>query len=140
MREKNLGFTLIELLVVITIIGLLTGLVTFNFQQARRRARDVQRKSELKQVMNALELYKNDQSSQAYPAALDSLVSGDYLKVLPIDPLEKSLDGSWEDYQYSRITSLTYTLTTCLENRGDPEGGANCNEDSRGKLYTLTQP
>jgi len=48
MRKR--GFTLIELLVVISIIGLLAALIVVNFNAARERARDVQRKSDLDQV------------------------------------------------------------------------------------------
>jgi len=139
--SKDKGFTLIELLVVIGIVGVLTSLVAFNFQQARQRARDTQRKFELKQLQNALELYKNDQNPQAFPENLSSLVST-YIKELPRDPIEKSSPGSWEDYQYLRTSSLEYILKACLENAGDPHLPANpdgCASD-KGKYYLLTQP
>ena len=54
------GFTLIELLVVISIIGILTTLVAANLNSARSRARDAQRKSDLKNIATALRLYYND--------------------------------------------------------------------------------
>jgi prepilin-type N-terminal cleavage/methylation domain-containing protein len=64
--KKN-GFTLIELLVVISIIAVILGLTTANFLGARGRARDAKRKSEMKEVKNALRLYYND--FQSYPAS-----------------------------------------------------------------------
>lgn len=55
-KEKR-GFTLIELLVVIAIIGILSAIVLASLGSARSRARDAQRKSDLKQIANAFELY-----------------------------------------------------------------------------------
>lgn len=64
--NKKPGFTLIELLVVISIIGVLTGLIVNNLADARARARDSNRKSELRELKTALRLYYNDH--QSYPA------------------------------------------------------------------------
>ncbi|KKR41619.1 MAG: Type II secretory pathway pseudopilin PulG-like protein, partial [Candidatus Woesebacteria bacterium GW2011_GWB1_40_12] len=59
-KNLSLGFTLVELLVVIAILGILAtiGLVTFSSSQMR--GRDAQRKSDLKQISSALEIYYND--------------------------------------------------------------------------------
>lgn len=136
------AFTLIELLVVIGIIGILVALTAFNFQQARERARDVQRKSELKQIQNALEMYKNDQMPQRYPNALTALTTT-YLNTVPEDPMHKA-GLTWPDYSYVLGgTNLQYVLTTCLENRGDPDaaGGVSpCSASANGIIYTVTQP
>src|SRR5579872_5421721 len=64
---KNKGFTLIELLIVLAIIGVLTGLLLANFIGVRERARDAQRKSDVKQIQTALELYRQDNGT--YPIA-----------------------------------------------------------------------
>ena len=59
------GFTLIELLVVITIIGLLASIVLVSLSTARKKARDVKRLSDIKQIQLALEMYYD--SSGEYP-------------------------------------------------------------------------
>src|SRR3989338_3344657 len=51
------GFTLIELLVVISIIGLLSSVVLTSLNSTRQKARDSVRKSDLKQLQLAMNLY-----------------------------------------------------------------------------------
>lgn len=144
MKKTNEGFTLIELIVVIAIIAVLTGLVSFNFQQARMKARDISRKSDLKQIANALEAYKND--NQAYPAdAKAELVSSGYMKEFFKDPKEILQSGSWVDYTYVLgADTLQYTLQACLENTGDPARKTNpvttCGPNNGGVIYEITQP
>lgn len=58
MRSRA-GFTLIELLVVIAVIGALSSIVIVTFPAAQKRARDSQRKSDIKQYQTALESYAN---------------------------------------------------------------------------------
>ncbi len=145
--KKEKGFTLIELLVVISIIGVLAGLASFNFQQARERSRDVQRKSDLKQIQTALEVYKNDQRIQAYPDSStwqSDLIDGEYMKTIPTDPKEQRADGSWIEYSYVLDVgdSLKYTLVTCLENESDVTKDEVNNDIicTQGTSYTLIQP
>ncbi len=61
------GFTLVELLVVMAIMGILATLLVGGFQTAQFRGRDAQRKSDLKQLANSLELFYNDYGF--YPSA-----------------------------------------------------------------------
>lgn len=69
---KNAGFTLIELLVVLGIIGVLAGIVYASFSEARMAARDDVRKTELRELQLALELYKAQYGR--YPAACGNAV------------------------------------------------------------------
>lgn len=115
---KQKGFTLIELLVTMGIIAVLTGLSIFNFNQSRVRARDVQRKSDLGQLMKAVELYKNDQGS--YPPESTGfqtvLQSNEYIKKLFTDPKG---DVDWRAYEYKVDSYGGYYLMACLENKAD---------------------
>ncbi len=126
------GFTLIELLVVISIIGILATLIVNNLSDARARARDSKRKSELTQQKTALRLYYND--TQVYPPASSGLMAacganGDqtcalsgefsigtspnntiYMKKLPAE------------YTYAQQASgQDFLLSVVLENASDPD-------------------
>lgn len=89
MQKNNRGFTLVELLVVISILGILVTIGLVSFRSSQARGRDAKRKSDLKQVSSALELYYSDYNK--YP---DSLSWGSeftdnkttYFKELPKDP------------------------------------------------------
>jgi general secretion pathway protein G len=139
------GFTLIELLVVIAIIGMLSALLVPNFMGARERARDSQRKSDLKQIQKALEMYRQDQT--LYPTATSgrfgtcgsSFSSGStiYMNKIPCDPLAPT------PYYYSpNNTNLTFQLCACLENKADFDSSTSCpcGPCSSGKCYIVTEP
>ncbi len=128
--RKSKGFTLVELLIVISIIGVLTTLLMANFIGVRQRARDAQRKSDLRQIQSAMELFRSDQGS--YPTAIPNCVSGNsiktnsectgstYMQKVPKDPSGSSYYNSG-NYSFSS-TGTIYTLGACLENTGDPQG------------------
>src|SRR3990167_4664228 len=58
--KNKKGFTLIELLVVIAIIGVLSTVVLSQLNEARAKARDARRISDLKNIQIALELYRHN--------------------------------------------------------------------------------
>ena len=125
----NHGFTLIELLVVISIIGILATLITANLNSARSRARDAQRKSDIKNIETALRLYYNDNG--AYPVASampwgakwnnGSVI---YMNMVPKDSLSPSQDYQYKIGTYAdSYTSIdNFTLVACLENTSDASG------------------
>lgn len=71
------GFTLIELLVVIAIIGILSAIVLASLNSARSKGNNASRVSEIRQYMNAFELYANDHTLQ-YPQVATPTCLGDY--------------------------------------------------------------
>lgn len=60
LRKNSPGFTLIELLVAITILGILSTIALSSFRSSQIRSRDAKRKSDLKQIANALEMFYSD--------------------------------------------------------------------------------
>lgn len=75
-----LGFTLVELLIVMSIIGVLAAVGLGSFTTAQTRGRDSQRKSDLKQIAHALELFYTDYGR--YPDA-----SGTRIAACPYNPI-----------------------------------------------------
>jgi len=155
-RKTRKGFTLIELLVVISIIGMLTALIVVNFNSARARARDVQRKSDLNQIKKALRMYYNDHNSypaddgsgkilgcgvdgttvcawdsaSGWTAGSDGMV---YMRILSQDPL-------YDDQNYSYYAGALscsegtndFRLVAVLENKSDADIGKShtrCGDD-----------
>jgi prepilin-type N-terminal cleavage/methylation domain-containing protein len=57
--QSEKGFTLVEILVVCAVIGILATVVYGTFDGARKKSRDTQRKSDLKQLELALRVYKD---------------------------------------------------------------------------------
>ncbi len=151
------GFTLIELLVVISLIAILSTLVMANLNAGRERSRDVQRKSDLRNIQTALRLYYNDMGS--FPASNASYqilgcgINGIsicewgvsftrgttvYMNVLPNDPQYDPDSASDLSYRYTQIDADTYTLEACLENKSDDKAtvAARC---PSGVSYLVSQ-
>lgn len=127
------GFTLIELLIVVAIIGILATLIITNLISVRQRARDAERKSDLRQIQSALELYRADNGSYPLSGASNSLSSCPsnssltnqsgttvYMQKIPCEPLGTTFYNSG-NYYYNSL-GTTYTLIACLENINDPQG------------------
>jgi prepilin-type N-terminal cleavage/methylation domain-containing protein len=113
------GFTLVEILVVVGIIGLMStvSIAILNPTQQLQKSRDTQRKSDLKQIQNALEAYSFD--TGRYPAATEIVWGADwspYLPTVPKDPLSPN-----QEYSYELIDNNTYRLFAKLERCSDPQ-------------------
>lgn len=136
-QRKARGFTLIELLVVISIIGILIASATASWQNAKMRGRDGKRKSDIKAVQQALELYFATNGKYAdwdsatsrikCNAGADTSIkewggsfvcnSVTYLQQLPKDPVYQSTTG----YKYKNTSLNTYWIYAHLENQNDPD-------------------
>lgn len=157
MRKNTSAFTLIEILVVIAILAGLVAMLLPNLMETRIRARDTRRKSDLKNIQKALELYKQSQTPNVYPvqlpAACGALTDANntiYMQKTPSDPSTQCQ----HNYYYQRGISdfQTYVMYACLENAQDSEVNTeapSCPADfttitgqvcSTNRCYKLTEP
>jgi type II secretion system protein G len=141
-HKAGAGFTLIELLIVIAIIGVLATLLMANFIGVRQRARDSQRKSDLRQIQSSLEIWRSDNGdypdgSSEYPAACGpgaALQSGStiYMATVPCDP-------NGVKYVYAG-GGTGYTLYACLENSGDSQADNPKRDECAVASFTVQNP
>jgi len=123
--KKQQGFTLLELLIVIVIIGILALIIVPGLASGPKRARDAQRKSDLRAVKNALETYYNDNT--AYPPG-DYSGLGTYLVTAYIPSMPQDPKSGNPGYTYTPTPSgcaagacTSYTLDATLENNKDSQ-------------------
>jgi len=141
MQQNKKGFTLIELLVVIAIIGLLSTMSVLALNQARARARDAKRISDVKQIQTALELYYNEEGQ--YPTTvttggtIQSTAGNVYLASVPTPPTPtdgSACPGTQPSYTYDKQTATgtggSYTINYCL--------GATINTVTGNTIQTAT--
>jgi general secretion pathway protein G len=109
------GFTLIELLIVIAVIGILAAIVLATIDPIKRinQAKDARAKSDMGQIVSALQQYFTDSGTTgtaAYPIAggtawTTTLINASVVKTIPLDPNGKP-------YNYIRAASGT-SATLC---------------------------
>lgn len=138
------GFSLIELLVVAGLIGILATTVLYlvNPELQLQRARDAQRKADLRQIQTAMELYRSDNGvyacsvngcgigiTDSYPTSFTALtLPVKYMEAIPQDPVFNSsltcVDVDQTNAPYLLMTlsfGAGYTLYANLENPDDPD-------------------
>lgn len=82
------GFTLIELLVVFTLLALLLSIAVPRYMQAADSSKEKVREQNMATLQDALDKFKADQGR--YPNELTELVTKQYLRKLPMDPVTGS--------------------------------------------------
>lgn len=89
---KPRGFTLIEVLVVMAIVATLVSLVAPRYYASLQRSKEAILRHDLDAMRDAIDKFYSDRG--AYPETLDDLVRGQYLRVIPEDPVTQS-SATW---------------------------------------------
>ncbi len=127
---QSRAFSLVELLVVITIIAMLIGIVLAKMDTARLQGREAKRKSDIKQLQIALQLYYVDHGN--YPAGCwryleangEDYIPGlapTYIAKLPHDPSGGTCpsgignNSNLRTYYYCSDGHNKYKLNVCSE-------------------------
>jgi len=125
MKNFNRGFTLIELLVVIAIIGLLSSVVLVSLNSVRVRARDTKRVSEMKSMVNAIEMARTSgitpPSLYSPISSLSGILVSTYISSIPVDPNPSALIGV--TYYYCNLNTFT--------------AGNYCHNDTDSNTYAI---
>ena len=82
------GFTLIELLVVMAIVALLLTIAVPRYFGSLAHSKDVALQENLKVLRVSLDKFAGDKGR--FPDSLDELVTGKYLRAVPLDPVTGS--------------------------------------------------
>lgn len=91
-RRAKAGFTLIELLVTMAIIALLLSIAMPRYFGRIETAKETILKENLHQMRDAIDKYYGDRNH--YPDSLDDLVTRNYLRRIPPDPITDN-DKEW---------------------------------------------
>ena len=139
LKRNNRGFTIVELLIVIVVIGILAALVIVTYNGIQQKARDTERKTDIKAIQGHLEAYWADNAK--YPTlaqANDSTFRTNNFKGLdlsafadPKNPTSQQLCSSAAANCYGYVVTPTgcdntttdctnYTLTADLESNNTP--------------------
>ena len=92
-RRGERWFTLIELLVVISMISILAAMGVVQYRNSVQRTRETTLRHDLFEMRDVIDQYYADKGK--YPSSLDTLVSEQYLRKIPLDPFTNSAD-SWQ--------------------------------------------
>jgi prepilin-type N-terminal cleavage/methylation domain-containing protein len=114
------GFTLIELLVVIAVIGILAAVILASLNSSRVKARDSQRKSTLRSLASATELYRSDNSAYLPAAGWFTNPTHGGLDALVPTYISKITDeqAGWTPFMYWRKDYTICGVTLSSEKYG----------------------
>jgi general secretion pathway protein G len=106
-RRPSRGFTLLELMVVVSIISILMGIAAVRYNQSITHSKEAVLRQDLFTLRQAIDQFTLDK--QRAPTSLEELVSADYMRALPIDPMTNKRD--WQTVYEDVVLSADQTAT-----------------------------
>jgi len=106
-RQTQRGFTLMELMVVVAIMSILLGIAAVRYNQSITRSKEAVLRQDLFAMRQAIDQFTLDK--QRAPASLEELISADYMRSLPIDPMTNKRD--WQTVYEDVVLSSDQTAT-----------------------------
>lgn len=135
MAKSKSGFTIIELVIVIVIIGILATITLVAYNGTQARGRDTRRRTDINNMVKALELYYADNGSYPVPSGSPSPLGSSWYA---------SSDSSWNTFK-TTLTTID-NLPSDPRNAGSPlaaggyayayYSGSNCGHTA-GQWYLI---
>ena len=88
--RNSKGFTLLEMVMVMTIIVILATIGITSYQKVQLKAKETLLKDDLNTMRKLIDQYEADR--EQLPQSLDDLVSGGYMREIPVDPFTGQKD------------------------------------------------
>ena len=104
--SKRSGYTLIEMMIVMAIISILVAIAVPLYQKALIRTKESLLKNNLFTLRTVIDEYTFDKKKA--PQTLQDLVTGGYLRAVPVDPITGS-DSTWRIVMEDALTSVDQT-------------------------------
>ncbi|MEO7538726.1 MAG: type II secretion system protein [Pyrinomonadaceae bacterium] len=99
--KRQRGFSLLELMIAMFIMIILLSIAVPTYERSVRQARETVLKENLWQIRRAIDQYTADKGK--LPSSVDDLVSGKYLREMPVDPIMERPE--WKEIQGEDINS-----------------------------------
>ena len=144
-KQASKGFTIVELLIVIVVIGILAALVVTTYNGIQQKARDTERKTDIKALHGQLEAYQAQNGKYPTLANMQDRASGGFIqtnmKGLDLAALQDpkwSTSSSCKDSSNLAILAGSASANCYVYAPTDGSGGACDNAGTDCVKYTLS--